>query len=258
MSATTNNSRKRDVSTITDDSTEASSPPLKKQKIDTSQEGEIDSNDNKNKLSPSSLLEFAYLIGNLKSTKRTGWVRKGIDGAESIADHQYRMAILSWIFSEQFNKYRQDKSIEINVNKMIKMALCHDIIESICGDIVPIEKISGISKQEKYKIELNAMIKIRDEYLKNTKVGQEMYDLWIEFEQNKTMEAKIVKDLDKLDMIIQANEYEIDPKNKEKKIDLTEFFDGTRGVFQTDIGKALDQQLISQRNKRSNHNKSSK
>ena len=76
--------------------------------------------------------------------------------------------------------------------------------------------------QEKYKLEHDSIIKIRDECLKNTNVGKEMYDLWLEYEEQKTLESHIVKDLDKLDMIIRAEEHE---KAKENKgVDLCEHF----------------------------------
>ena len=103
-------------------------------------------------------------------------------------------------------------------------------------------------------MEHNAIIQIRDKYLKGSNVGIEMYNLWIEYEQQKSIESNIVKDLDKLDMIIQAEEYEKDNKNN-KNIDLSEFFKGTRGVFQTDIGKCLDKELMNQRQTRLNTNK---
>ena len=200
------------------------------------------------KLSASSILEFAYLIGNLKKTERSGWIRKEIVKPESIADHMYRMSVLSWIFTDQFNKYDEGNGVELDENKIIKMALVHDIIESICGDIIPIEKISGVSKEEKYKLEHDSILKIRDEYLNGSDVGKEMYDLWIEYEEQQTLESHIVKDLDKLDMIIQAEEYE---KAKENKgVDLSGFFKGTRGVFKTQIGKNLDAELMKQRKMR--------
>merc|ERR1712244_173964 len=127
-------------------------------------------------------------------------------------------------------------------------ALVHDIIESICGDIIPIEKISGVSKQEKYRREHESIIKIRDEYLSGTAVGKEMYELWIEYEEQESLESHVVKDLDKLDMIIQAEEYE---KAKENNgVDLSEFFKGTRGVFKTAVGKKLDAELMKQRGQR--------
>mmetsp|Transcript_59105 Transcript_59105/g.97713 ORF Transcript_59105/g.97713 Transcript_59105/m.97713 type:complete len:247 (+) Transcript_59105:11-751(+) len=203
------------------------------------------------KLSPSSLLEFAYLMGDLKRTKRTGWVRKKVHEPESVADHMYRMAVMSWVFGDQLPHYNTDgatNTTSTSTAKLMKMALVHDMIEAICGDIVPIERISGVSKQQKYDLEHAAIIKIRDEYLKNTDVGQEMYDLWMEYEGQQTSEAKLIKDLDKLDMIIQAEEYEKLPQND--GIKLAEFFKGTRGVFQTGIGQNVDSELMRQREQR--------
>eukprot|EP01084_Bolivina_argentea_P043745 80561_1 len=197
------------------------------------------------KLSASSLLEFAYLIGNLKRTERSGWVRKNIHKPESVADHMYRMSLLAWLFSDQFNNYDTSNTVQVNEIKIIKMALVHDVIESICGDIIPIEKISGVSKETKHQLEHNSIIKIRDEYLKGSAVGKEMYDLWIEYEEQNTLESHIVKDLDKLDMIIQAEEYENAKENN--GITLNGFFQGTRGIFQTEIGKHLDAELMRQR-----------
>ena len=100
------------------------------------------------KLSSSSILEFAYLIGNLKKTERSGWVRKNIHKPESIADHMYRMGILSWIFTDQFNNYDKTKAIQFDGIKVIKMALVPDIIESMFGETIPMEKMSGVSKEE--------------------------------------------------------------------------------------------------------------
>ena len=230
-------SRKRKQS----DDPQIESPPTKKRKLENG--SAASSNNEAVKLKPPSLLEFAYLMGNLKKTERTGWLRRGIHKPESIADHMYRMGILSWIFGEQFGKYSKEH-VDLDKDKMIKMAIVHDIIESVCGDIVP----GTISKDSKHDIELKAMIKIRDEYLKKSAVGQEMYDLWMEYEGQETVESHIVKDLDKLDMIIQAEEYEMEPKNN--NVDLEEFFKGTRGVFKTEVGKAVDKELMEQRQRR--------
>mmetsp|Transcript_32752 Transcript_32752/g.40247 ORF Transcript_32752/g.40247 Transcript_32752/m.40247 type:complete len:243 (-) Transcript_32752:56-784(-) len=189
-------------------------------------------------LSSQDLVSFAKLMGNLKSTRRTGWVRKNVESPESIADHMYRMSILAWLFGDQTN------NMKLDINKMIKMALVHDMIESICGDIVPIYKISGVTKEQKYKLEFDALKKIRYQYLKNTNIGIEIYNLWIEYENQNTNEAIIVKDLDKLDMILQAYEYEL----KQKNMDLSDFFKNTVGKFKSDVGKRFEMELLRQRN----------
>ncbi|ETO20311.1 HD domain-containing protein 2, partial [Reticulomyxa filosa] len=108
----------------------------------------------------------------------------------------YRMGMLAWLIGDC--KKRENK--EVNTVKMMKMALVHDLIESIAGDIVPIEAVSGVTKKEKQEIELSALKKIQSEFLHHSEMANEIYDLWMEFEQQDTKEAQIVRDLDKLDM----------------------------------------------------------
>lgn len=74
--------------------------------------------------------------------------------------------------------------------------------------------------------------------------ADEIHQLWNEYEDNSSPEAKIVKDFDKVEMILQALEYETaQGKN------LDEFFQSTAGKFQTDIGKAWAAEIVSRRNR---------
>eukprot|EP00882_Tetradesmus_deserticola_P015811 GHRQ01016850.1.p4 GENE.GHRQ01016850.1~~GHRQ01016850.1.p4 ORF type:complete len:107 (-),score=36.04 GHRQ01016850.1:372-692(-) len=61
--------------------------------------------------------------------------------------------------------------------------------------------------------------------------AQEVDQLWQEYEQQSTPEAHLVKDFDKLEMIMQAHEYE-----QSQGLGLQQFFDSTRGRFRTDTG----------------------
>jgi putative hydrolase of HD superfamily len=69
-------------------------------------------------------------------------------------------------------------------------------------------------------------------------------ELWLEYENNSTPEAKFVKDLDKLEMILQAVEYE----HEQNKV-LDDFFRSTEGKFQTDLGKAWAAEIRKRRPK---------
>ena len=146
------------------------------------------------------LVEFVKLIGNLKKIKRKGWIQTGIrENIESIADHSFRLCILSMIIADE---------IGLNKDKLIKMSLIHDIPESIVGDITPYEKTS----EEKFKIESKAMKKISS-MVKNSEA---CYNLWLDFEEGKSKEAKFLKQLDKMEMIFQALEYELSGNKPEK------------------------------------------
>ncbi|XP_048227988.1 5'-deoxynucleotidase HDDC2 isoform X2 [Ricinus communis] len=74
--------------------------------------------------------------------------------------------------------------------------------------------------------------------------AKEISQLWMEYEENSSPEAKIVKDFDKVEMILQALEYE-----NEQDRDLDEFFQSTAGKFQTEVGKAWALEIASRRKK---------
>ncbi|KAI7876452.1 hypothetical protein K492DRAFT_172545 [Lichtheimia hyalospora FSU 10163] len=178
--------------------------------------------------SPASVIQFLHIIQNLKVTKRTGWVDNGIKQPESIADHMHRMGVMAMLVDDA----------ALDRNKCVKMAIVHDLAESVVGDITP---HAGVSKEEKYKRESAAMQDFQS-MLGNTPVAQEMVDLWQEYEDAKTPEALLVKDLDKFEMIVQALEYE-----KSDKKSLQSFFDSTQGKFQHPTVKAWAEALYAER-----------
>ncbi len=161
------------------------------------------------------LIDFVKLIGKLKKLKRKGWIQRNIqDEIESVADHSFQLSILSMIIADK---------VGLNKDKLIKMSLIHDFPETIVGDITPYEK----SAEKKHEAEFEAMKKIcllidSDEYL----------DLWLEFEEGKSEEAKFLKQLDKIEMIFQALEYELSGTEPKK---LNEFWDYTEKQLNNSI-----------------------
>lgn len=87
-------------------------------------------------------LELMHIIERLKTQTRTGWVNVKVPGrVESIADHMYRMAMLSLLSEEDE---------ELDIAKCVQMAVVHDLAEALVGDITPHD---GISKAQKQKLE---------------------------------------------------------------------------------------------------------
>jgi putative hydrolase of HD superfamily len=131
----------------------------------------------------------------------------------------------------------------IDTIKCLKMALVHDLAEAQVGDITP---HCGVSDQDKHTREEQAMMRMT-KTLEGSSMGLagcEIVDLWQEYEEGTSMEAKLVKDMDKLEMILQALEYEQDGNNKQS---LDGFFDSTRDKWRTEIGKAWGQEIESRR-----------
>jgi putative hydrolases of HD superfamily len=184
-----------------------------------------------------------------------------------VADHSWRITLMAMVAASSSNNSSVSKDEEgscslYDTNKCIKMALVHDLAEASVGDITP---FCGVSDLDKHAQELAAMKELTsklstlglgtafggvttDEDSINS-VGEEILNLWKEYEAGQTSEAKLVKDMDKLEMILQALEYEQDGKN-DKSLD--GFFDGTRENWKTPIGEAWGKEIESRRQQSAN------
>ncbi len=166
------------------------------------------------------LVKFLLEINKLKTTKRTGWIVEGVESPESVADHSFGMTMLAYLLGS--------KRGDLDINKAMKMALIHDIGESQTGDLLEDWKLKvhkgrtdmlgkehGLTNDEKHEIE-------KKEFGKLTKLvdlgGEEIFDLFMEFEKQETREAVFVRSLDKLEMLIQAIVYE-----KDQDVEITWF-----------------------------------
>ena len=89
----------------------------------------------------------------------------------------------------------------VDIGRVLKMILVHDLVEAIAGDVPYFE--SGMKKQLKAERESAAIEEIRTRLAGQT--GQEVYDLWHEFEVRATDEAKYASALDHLEVQIQHN-----------------------------------------------------
>ncbi|KAF9398068.1 HD domain-containing protein 2 [Mortierella sp. AD011] len=176
-------------------------------------------------------LQFLHTVEKLKRTKRTGWLNHQIKPAESIADHMYRMSIMALLIDE--------KTAGVDKNRCIKMAIVHDLAESLVGDITPYD---GVTVEDKHTREKNAMHHLCHELLGWTEQAQEIEELWHEYEAATTPEALLVKDFDKFEMIVQALEYE-----KSENTTLESFFAGTRGKFKHPMVTAWVNELEAER-----------
>jgi len=113
-------------------------------------------------------------------------------------------------------------SSRLDIPRCTKMALIHDMGESLVGDITPKD---GVSKPEKNRRETEAMDYLTKSLLGGVgnggkEAGAAMRDVWQEYEDNKTLEANFVHDVDKLELILQMFEYE---KRGQGTLDLGEF-----------------------------------
>jgi putative hydrolases of HD superfamily len=195
------------------------------------------------------------------TTTRTGWIRQEASPQiESVADHSWRIAVMAMVAASStscsLDTEEHGSDCLYDTNKCIRMALVHDLAEATVGDITP---FCGISDAEKHAQELAAMKELTSKLSRlgfgtaaadstgdgsTNLVGDEILNLWKEYEAGQTAEAKLVKDMDKLEMILQALEYEQDGQNGKS---LDGFFDGTRDKWRTPIGEAWGKEIESRR-----------
>lgn len=160
----------------------------------------------------SHILEFVKLIGALKEIERfrgqVFWKDYPQQARyDSVADHTWRMAMILVLGEKHLSR-------PIDLAKALKMVLLHDLPEIKTGDLSPLGSdgtgqdshlYNKEAAQKKYENEERAM----KEMLSGLPADQakELYDIWEEFEDNASFEAKVVKAIDKIEGKLQATEY---------------------------------------------------
>jgi len=142
------------------------------------------------------LRSFIRMI-DLKGLYRQGWLKRGVpeERAESVADHSFGTALLAVLLADTL---RTDPDFAgLDRQRCIEMALVHELGEVYVGDLTPVD---GVSREDKYRQEREAFIKVV-EGLPN---GKELLTLWEDFETGASPEARFIRQLDRLEMGIQA------------------------------------------------------
>ena len=137
------------------------------------------------------VIRFIKEIENLKSVTRTAWTKTG--RRESTAEHSWRLAMLLMVLREDFK--------DLDIDKAIKMSLVHDLGELYDGDISAKLQNDNDNKAEMEEKAMRRMLTILPENL-----AENIYDLWKEYNECCTKEAKLVKAMDKLETIVQHNQ----------------------------------------------------
>ncbi|MBS3057272.1 MAG: HD domain-containing protein [Candidatus Diapherotrites archaeon] len=157
--------------------------------------------------SEKALIEFFQNAGKLKNIKRTGWKLMGIKNPESVAEHSFRLAVMAFALAPRFG---------LDAEKCAVLALIHDLPEAYTGDI----SHAGVPGKQQIANENKAMKKLIAKLEPKTKNG--ILKLWNEFIDEKSREAELIQQLDKLEMALQAFYYE---KKKFTRRSLQVFFD---------------------------------
>lgn len=144
-------------------------------------------------MNPREYLEILHLTEKLKDTTRhctTSNRRR-----ESVAEHSWRISLMAFLLKEEFP--------DLDIDKVIHMCLIHDLGECFTGDIPTFLKTKEDSDRED-----TLLSQWVDTLPEN--ISRKMKELYGEMNEQKTVEAKLYKALDKLEAVIQHNESPLD------------------------------------------------
>ena len=162
----------------------------------------------------SPIVQAFYEFNQLKSLYRQGWLNAGIsrEQCETVAEHSLGVALLGlWVVEEY--------GLALDLRKVLLMGLLHDFGEIYAGDIVP----GKMGLEEKSALEEAAVERIFGRLVN----GAEYVAVWKEFEAGESAEARLMKQLDKLEMALQASVYE-----KAGMGELGQFFESASSVME--------------------------
>jgi putative hydrolase of HD superfamily len=152
----------------------------------------------------------AEVVQGLYEVERSGWVKRNVDNPETVGQHVDSLVLLVEEFTEQIKD-------ELDVNKVKRMLQIHDWPEYIEGDPI-LASLEGEelvnAKKKKREGEELAMKAI---CAKLGEQGPVNLALWYEFEEGITPESKFSMQLDKLQAMLKAWEYEKDGQNGSAK-----------------------------------------
>jgi putative hydrolase of HD superfamily len=139
------------------------------------------------------LLETLHLAEKLKDTTRHCYTSGGRH--ESVAEHSWRIALFAFFLRDEFP--------ELDMDKVIRMCLIHDLGECFTGDIPAFLKSEADAGKEDDLL-LRGVNTLPEPY------RADMTALYAEMNALETEEAKLYKALDKLEAVIQHNESPLD------------------------------------------------
>jgi putative hydrolases of HD superfamily len=157
------------------------------------------------------LIDLFLEAATLKRLPRSGWVMRGVAHVESVADHSFGVAFMALVLAQALNaspsaRLAADSGAgapALDLEKVLVMAVLHDLAEVRLTDL-PATAVRLIPKEVKSRAEAAAMAGL----LAPLPGTASLVALWQEFEDQASPEGRLVRDADKLEMMVQCLRYE--------------------------------------------------
>jgi putative hydrolases of HD superfamily len=141
------------------------------------------------------LLALYSQVATLKLLPRTGWLQRGVVAAESVAEHSFGVAMLALLAG--------DAAGGLDRGKLLAIALLHDLAEVLLSDL-PASATRLLGAEHKHRAERGAL----EELFAQLPGRTDYVELWAEYTTGASVEARLVKELDRVEMLVQALAYE--------------------------------------------------
>lgn len=153
----------------------------------------------------SELIDTLIGLDPLASLDRTGWAMRGVKPCESIADHSHGVALATALLVDAVRAEGHD----VDGERALRMAIVHDAPEARLGDVpMPIKTP-----------EVDAALGAVEAQLARELLPRPLAEAWAEMEAGESLEARIVKAADKIQMMTKALVY-----GRQGRGDLTDFW----------------------------------
>lgn len=173
-------------------------------------------------------LQLLLSANQLKRIPRTGWMMRGISDGESVSEHTCGVAFVCLVLADLVDR-------PVDRAKLLSMALLHDLPEAVLGDI-PAPALRHLAPDVKREAEEDVLRLLLDELPQR----ERWYTWWRDLEERASTEARLVRDADRIDMLIQAFVYEETTGNRW----LDEFWtETTPDTFEFDASRSLFEAL---------------
>ena len=143
------------------------------------------------------MLALLIELQRLKRLDRTGWTLRGLpNGTESVAAHSFGVGVTAMILADEIKA----RGLNIDVEQVLRMALLHDWAETRVGDM-PRTATNYFGAEVRKSAETRAFADIVGE----AGAGEGQYEaLYQDYEQRRSLEARLVKAADVIDLLIQT------------------------------------------------------
>lgn len=183
-------------------------------------------------MEPRTLLEALTVAEHLKDATRHCYTKNGRH--ESVAEHSWMMTLMAFFMKDEFP--------DVDMDKVIKMCIIHDLGEAFTGNIPTFEKTSAHEETEEALL-YQWVKSLPQNY------ADEMVGLYDEMAKRETKEAKVYKAIDGLEALIQHNisdlstwipkEYELNKNYADDKVAFSDYLKALREEIRKDTLEKL-------------------